>query len=152
MCSSDLARLQRRAYQQRWFIGTHGDVGGGDGSKLAANTLKWMAEGARDAGLRFYASHGADTSPLDDALAEAGMCFDARISRPPLSRMLQPINYPWRGRKIWARKELPTLAEAEDCLDSTVIQRALAKKPRPRYRPGPLRPFQKALKEWRPPT
>jgi uncharacterized protein (DUF2235 family) len=143
------ARRGREAYLQRWFAGTHGDVGGGDGSVLAAAALKWIAEGAQEAGLRFYAKHGPDTSPLDDALAEAGMVLDAPISRPPLLKALQPVNYPLRARRIWTRKERPSLADAEACLDPTVIERMA--RSRPRYQPGPLRPFRKALKQWHPP-
>ena len=48
----DNARLGRRAYAQRWFVGSHGDVGGGGNDILSAGPLKWIAEGARDAGDR----------------------------------------------------------------------------------------------------
>jgi len=40
------------AIEQRWFVGMHGDVGGGVGSKLAAIPLKWITDGATEAGLR----------------------------------------------------------------------------------------------------
>jgi uncharacterized protein (DUF2235 family) len=41
-----------RPYQQVWFVGDHGTVGGsGSNRGLAAITLDWIAEGARDAGL-----------------------------------------------------------------------------------------------------
>lgn len=139
------------AYQQRWFIGTHGDVGGGEGSKLSANTLKWMAEGARDAGLRFYATHGDDTSPLDDALKEAGLCFDANISRPKsFWKALQPMNYPLRPRKVWARKHKPTVQDLTHTFDATVLERYGAENVRPRYRPEQLKPFKGVMKEWDP--
>ncbi|MDX2276302.1 MAG: DUF2235 domain-containing protein [Hyphomonadaceae bacterium] len=145
------ARRGQRAYLQRWFVGTHGDVGGGEGSPLAAAALKWIAEGASEAGLRFYATYGADTSPLDDALAEAGLVFDRAITRPTLVKALQPINYPLRARKIWSSKARPSLADAEAILDASVMRRMTAKL-KPRYRPSALRPFQKALKDWRPPA
>lgn len=144
----DNVRLGRKAYQQRWFVGTHGDIGGGDGSKLSALALKWIAEGARDAGLRFYATHDDDRSPLDDALADAGLCVDANISRPPLIKALQPMNYPWRGRKIWNRRERPSLADAQECFDPSVLQRATSDHIKPRYRPASLRPFNRVFKDW----
>lgn len=40
-------------YQQRWFPGSHGEVGGGIGSKLANITMSWVAEGAGACGLQF---------------------------------------------------------------------------------------------------
>ncbi|MCL4716241.1 MAG: DUF2235 domain-containing protein [Hyphomonadaceae bacterium] len=143
----DNMRAGRRAYEQRWFIGAHGDVGGGEASKLSATALKWIAEGARDAGLRFYATYGDDESPLDRALREAG--FDGRISRPQLSKAWQPIHYPFRTRRIWRDKAKPTRTEAELLLDENVFHRAAADQFRPRYRPAPLKPFRPALKEWR---
>jgi uncharacterized protein (DUF2235 family) len=144
----DNARIGREAYQQRWFVGTHGDIGGGEDSKLSALTLKWIAEGARDAGLRFYATHGEDRSPLDDALADAGMCFDAAISRPPLIKAIQPMHFPLRGRKIWTQRERPSVQQARLYLDQSVWMRASADHLRPRYRPAGLKPFAKAFKDW----
>ncbi|MGE0596526.1 MAG: DUF2235 domain-containing protein [Hyphomonadaceae bacterium] len=135
-------------FEQRWFVGTHGDIGGGLGSKLAAAALKWVAEGAAAQGLRFYATYGEDRSPLDQTLHEAGMSWDSAISRPPFWKALQPIHYPWRARKIWSAKERPTLDDAQATFDEGVIRRSRADYVRPRYRPASLRPFSKALKDW----
>jgi len=142
----DNQRLGRLAYEQRWFIGTHGDVGGGEGSKLSAAALKWISDGARDAGLRFYATYGNDESPLDETLREAG--FDGPITRPKLSKAWQPVHYPFRTRRIWRGKTKPTRTEAEIMLDDGVFQRATAEEFRPRYLPSPLRPFRPVFKEW----
>lgn len=139
----------RDYFQQRWFVGTHGDVGGGVGSKLSALTLKWMAEGAAAMGLRFYATYGDDRSPMDEALQEAGLAFDAPISRPPFWKMFTPINLPAPPRRIWRDKRQPTAQDLRAHLDQTVLQRAAADHVRPRYNPAPLRPFRKALREWR---
>lgn len=143
----DNARLGRRAYEQRWFVGRHGDVGGGEGSKLAAAALKWMAEGARDAGLRFYATYGEDRSPLDDALRDEGMCFDSDMSRTRGLDALNPMNYPWRTRKIWMRREKPSAQDLLSYVHPTVVQRLEADHLRPRYRPPPLKAFRPALKD-----
>ena len=60
-----------RPYQERWFPGDHGAVGGGGADiALSSETLLWMAQGARWAGLCF------NTDP-DLALGEA-----ARIANP----------------------------------------------------------------------
>lgn len=142
--------LGRRAYEQRWFIGTHGDVGGGEGSRLAAASLKWIAEGARDAGLRFYGAYGDDRSPLEETLNDAGMMWDGDITRPKFWKALQPLNYPWRGRRVWTRKERPTLDELAMTVDHSVLMRAHTK--HLRYRPAPLKPFRNALKDWQPPA
>lgn len=151
----DNSRFGRQAYAQRWFVGRHGDVGGGEGSKLAAAALKWMAEGARDAGLRFYATHGDDSSPLDDALRDEGMCFDADMSRTTFLDGLNPMNYPWRNRKVWYKRDKPQLQDLESYFDVTVMERIQADHLRPRYRPPGLGPFRGVMKNWRqapPPT
>lgn len=136
-------------FQQRWFIGTHGDVGGGVDSKLSALTLKWMAEGAARMGLRFYGTYGDDRSPMDEALHEAGLAFDAPITRPSFWKMFKPINFPAPPRRIWRDKRVPAPQDLNQHLDPSVLQRASADHVRPRYNPSPLRPFRKALRDWR---
>ena len=138
----------RQRYAQRWFIGTHGDIGGGEGSPLSAAPLKWIAEGAADCGLRFYGSYGGDESPLSIAVREAGLVFSGRISRPRFWDSLSPMNYPFASRRIWAaksRKERPTVDYAGSVLDPSVVQRLSAADLKPRYNPGPLKPFRPVL-------
>lgn len=137
-------------YQQRWFVGTHGDIGGGEGSPLSAAPLKWIAEGAAEAGLRFYATYGDDESPLSAAVRKAGLVFDGRISRPKFWDSLSPMNYPMASRRIWVskmKKERPSADYASNVLDATVVQRVRAKDIRPRYQPPPLKPFQPLWRE-----
>ncbi len=132
----------RRDYQQRWFVGTHGDVGGGAGSPLSAPPLKWIAMGAAESGLHFYAKHGDDESPMDQALRKAGLAFDGRITRPNFWSSLSPMNYPIYTRRIWVskkKKATPTTDYAANVLDPTVARRATTKNLR--YRPPPLKPF-----------
>jgi len=138
----------RQHYAQRWFIGTHGDVGGGEGSPLSAAPLKWIAEGAAECGLRFYGTYGEDESPLSKAVREAGLVFKGRISRPRFWDSLSPMNYPFASRKIWAaksRKEQPTVDYAANLLDPSVVERLTDQEMKPRYRPTPLRPFVPTL-------
>jgi uncharacterized protein (DUF2235 family) len=56
--------------EQRWFVGAHGDVGGGDASRLLSDiALSWMLSKAVEAGLVIDA---ADIPPLTDR-----NCMDA---------------------------------------------------------------------------
>lgn len=58
-----------RPYQQRWFPGDHGSVGGGNEDEALSNlALRWMAEGARWAGLTFS---DAQDLPLAKALGQS---------------------------------------------------------------------------------
>jgi hypothetical protein len=135
-------------YLQRWFVGTHGDVGGGAGSPLSAAPLKWIAEGAAECGLRFYATYGADESPLDKVVREAGLIFNGAITWPRFWNSLSPMNYPIYSRRIWVSKtpkDKPTSDFASTILDPTVALRLNARDVRPRYRPGPLKPFRALL-------
>ncbi len=142
------ARVGRQAYGQRWFVGTHGDIGGGNRSKLAALALKWIVDGAREAGLRFYDTYGDDGSPLDERLRAAGVCYDAAISRPKLPDSLKVMNYRWRSRKLWSESRRPSLEDAQAMLDEAVLQRAAADHVRPRYRPRALAPFKTIFQDY----
>jgi uncharacterized protein (DUF2235 family) len=63
-----------RPYQQLWFIGDHGTVGGSghDQKPLSAITLAWIAEGARNAGLTFDPDKPLP-SVAPDALADVSI-------------------------------------------------------------------------------
>ena len=138
----------RTFYHQRWFIGTHGDVGGGEAkSKLSALALKWMAEGAAEWGLRFYGSYGDDKSPMAEALENADLAFDQPISRPAWWKSwIIPVHYVGPSRKIWRAKTPPGEEDFNASFHSSVLQRLRADYVRPRYNPGALRPFRKLLK------
>jgi uncharacterized protein (DUF2235 family) len=144
------------AFQQRWFIGTHGDVGGGEGSVLSAAPLKWVAEGAAAQGLRFYGTYGKDESDLHCTLREAGIDeekafalrdYDYKISKPDLWRMVSPHNWVAGPRRIWTKKEAPTPEDIDRIFDASVVVRAAAARVRPPYQPVPLRPFKKLLRQ-----
>lgn len=137
----------RRYYEQRWFVGTHGDVGGGNDSPLAASPLKWIAEGAAACGLRFYATHGEDESPMTTLLREAGLQFNAPITRPTFWKSLSPMNYPIAARRIWSRKEQPSEDDADMLIDPSAFRRWEAADIRPRYRSPALRPFKKIMRK-----
>ena len=120
-------RAGRVAYLQRWFVGFHGDVGGGGREELSAWSLKWITDGAAAEGLRFYESIGEDTSPLADAIGKG--TYDARPDRPSFARSFNMINWPIRPRQVWpsARKRLkqrPSVTDLEVMFDEAVIVRA----------------------------
>lgn len=142
-------RAGRVAYMQRWFVGFHGDVGGGGREELSAWSLKWIAEGAAAEGLRFYETVGDDTSPLADAIAKA--TYDARPDRPSFARSFSLINWPIRPRQVWPKtrskqKQRPSVSDLEVLFDEAVLIRATRRELK--YRPGALRPFRKAINEF----
>lgn len=61
---------ENRPFQQLWFVGDHGIVGGtGDSASLSAITLEWIAEGAKRAGMTLRADANipaVDPNPVDD--------------------------------------------------------------------------------------
>lgn len=50
-------------YQQKWFAGAHGDVGGGESDELSEVSRKWVKRGALLAGLRFGGAERLDIRP-----------------------------------------------------------------------------------------
>lgn len=135
----------RTYFEQRWFVGIHGDVGGSNDTPLSAYPLKWIADGAAACGLQFYETRGAERSPLRTALDRAG--FDAPITRPNFWRSLSPMNYPISPRRIWQDERAPTQAEAEALIDESAAMRAAAARVDPAYAPAPLAPFAPHLRE-----
>ncbi|HRP11023.1 MAG TPA: DUF2235 domain-containing protein [Terricaulis sp.] len=151
MMRKKLNKPERTYYYQRWFVGTHGDVGGGEEkSTLSALALKWMAEGAAEMGLRFYATYGEDKSPMAAALAHADLSFDQPISRPAWwKRLIIPVHFGGPARKIWNSKQAPVETDFEGYFHSSVLQRVRAEYVRPPYNPAAMRPFRKLLKAMR---
>jgi hypothetical protein len=79
-------------------------------------------------------------------LREAGLTFDAPITRPSFWKSLSPMNYPIYSRRIWNGKGLPSPADAAALIDLTVAMRSEAARVKPRYRPAALKPFRKVLR------
>jgi uncharacterized protein (DUF2235 family) len=129
-------------YQQRWFAGGHGDIGGGNASTLSNFSLDWVVEGAEAAGLLFDRSQQSPLSLVlgaDDALSPL-----ASITAPSFARMLLPIN--WNGRWRQIPCEVPDRAAAEASIHTSAALRTVAGLKRP-YAPPPLKPFREALCE-----
>lgn len=134
-------RVGSQAFEQHWFAGMHGDVGGGVGSRLSATPLRWIVQGAEAVGLKFYQT---EESPYLQEMKAAGLSYDGKITSPSLLRMLTPMNLPVRTRRIWRKPGLPSETDAEKSLHVSVAKRAVMGL-RPRYRPAPIRPFRKLL-------
>lgn len=133
-------------YQQRWFPGTHGDIGGGGESALANFTLNWIVEGAEKAGLAFDRTPG---SPFSDALQDldaAGPDLRARGLDA-----IAPMNWPMRRRPIIKglsrRQTVDRGATIEAIHLATALRVAGFEAKGKRYRPSNLRPFVPALRE-----
>jgi uncharacterized protein (DUF2235 family) len=144
---NDLAAHAGRTpgYRQRWFVGAHGDVGGGSRSSLSAFPLGWIVEGAEAAGLRFDRSERA---PLTEALAPIFLDPAQPISRVKGLGLFHPINWMGSWRKIpKPRKGAITIPYTSDAVDvSAALRRVSPMLPKP-YRPPPLAPFSEALDE-----
>lgn len=120
--------------EQRWFIGSHGDVGGGcPDDRLASISLRWMQDKAMAAGLRLAGACTPDPdahrAPVFDSYATfcGGLypCFNA----------LHPGR---KGRLARLLREHPTRREAAlgVTIDPSVYARMAAD---PSYDPLPLR-------------
>jgi len=135
----------RDAYEQRWFIGAHGDIGGGNNSTLSSFPLAWVVEGAERAGLAFDRTPHA---PLTQALLPLFLDPGQPISRSRFPKSLNPINWPGRWRQISDIREPAPRDLVEATLHYSVALRtaspSLRKKP---YRPPPLKHYLPALQE-----
>lgn len=137
-------------YQQRWFPGTHGDIGGGGGDASAASladfTLAWVVDGAEAMGLAFDRTPG---SPLREALARLDAASPDQ--RPRGFDKLSPFSWPVRRRRIidgLKRKETVDRGGTVERIHlSTALRVGALEASGKRYRPSNLRPFLPALRE-----
>lgn len=121
-------------YQQRWFPGLHGDIGGGDAkAPLADFPLAWIIDGATRAGLKIDLSEG---TPIGEAaraeLLDPTLPFCGRVRGIGGRRL--PAGTPFEPQRALAQ------------LHPVAIRRALRSQ---RYRPTPLRPLRKTFQELR---
>ena len=131
-------------YQQRWFAGGHGDVGGGNPTNLSSIPLEWIAEGAELAGLEFDRS--AD-SPLTLVLTPEYLDPSQGVTVPTFAATLfNPVNWPGRWRAIATPGDTIDRSVCESTLHSSVAMRSVMRMDRP-YAPPPLKPYKSALKE-----
>lgn len=121
-------------YQQRWFPGTHGDVGGGDPkAKLADIPLSWIVEGAMQTGLKIDLTEG---TPLGEA------------ARTELLDPTAPFSAPARGlrvRRLPVKGKVLEPEQAAMLLHQAAPERAL--RLGRRYRPPTLRIARRTLRQ-----
>jgi uncharacterized protein (DUF2235 family) len=120
-------------YQQRWFPGGHGEVGGGTGSQLSNIPLRWIAEGAERAGLMFT----PDDCPLSRCTTPENIDPLAAWTRP--TGFLNLAGKKARNlRKILGNKN-PSDEDANMVLTDAAVTRWRAENLDPPYRPKSLK-------------
>ncbi len=130
-------------YQQRWFAGGHGDVGGGNQTRLSSFSLDWIVEGAQLAGLEFDRT---PDSPLSQSLSPECMDPAQLVTVPSFIGGLNPINWTGPWRTITTQGDTIDRAGCEATLHTSVAMRTIIRMPKP-YAPPPLRPYKSALRE-----
>lgn len=125
-------------YQQVWFPGAHGSVGGGGERRgLSDQALDWIWDGARHAGLELDAAPGSHLYRLSSSHAEALANRAARFS--PIGFILD--NLPHADRKPGRLRlhEISPIARRRWRERSENLPEAKA------YRPGTLKPVAPEL-------
>ncbi len=108
---------ESQPYQQSWFPGTHGSVGGGDDDKgLSLGPLCWIAQGAAQAGLAWdgamLAGYAASADPAGPFAAQDSSFRDRLVGaglsdRAPPPRFRDVSDYArarWRSVKTYRPK------------------------------------------------
>jgi uncharacterized protein (DUF2235 family) len=116
--------------EQRWFTGTHGNVGGGYPSDTSAQVpLKWLMDKAAALGLRFRSGFKMDqadhVSPIPDSYAD----FTPIWVRPFSKRFFRPVGL---GPQIGTER---TTSRINETIDGSVFERWGSN---PEYRPRNL--------------
>lgn len=134
-------------FQQKWFVGAHGDVGGGQSRELSEVSRKWVMRGALAAGLEItepLALEGGPQAPL----FYKGEIEKIRTLRFPLGQQDRKI-YPDpldAGDPVPDPEDLDTACDR--CIHVTSAMRVIerARERNNRYRPRPLlRPFRQVF-------
>lgn len=140
-------------YQQKWFAGSHGDVGGGASRELSSVSRKWVLRGAARCGLKFNEMLRADGDASSPAFLSGTI---EKLTSLGFLGYADRIAYPEAPDPTERREKRPLTPPALLNLDrhvhvSAVIRMLTDKK----YRPAPLRPFRqiidprdKAFNDW----
>lgn len=97
-------------YQERWFPGVHGAVGGGSASKgLSDGALAWVLAGAKRAGLEVRNDEDAQTFKLDPNPYDFLQNDPAKRGGGLLKRVREVFHSPRQGPKRIDEIALPTL-------------------------------------------
>lgn len=148
-------------YQQKWFTGAHGDVGGGMSDELSEVSRKWVKAGAERAGLSF------DGEPLTlSREAEQFVFLRGQIETPkgllniggladrlafpePIDPSEEPATMMGKTMKLlrapFQPRSEPSAEDLARLVHVSALMRAFAPDLSPRYRPKTLAPLVKAL-------
>ncbi len=119
-----------RPYQQLWFPGDHGSVGGGgDITGLSDNTLVWIAEGAQKIGLKFmpgtlesFEQRVDDFAPLHNRSDPKKSMFSKLASLGDRDGVTAPLDVSSNARRRWKEGDPAyrpgTLARIKAALDA----------------------------------
>ncbi len=142
-------------YQQKWFAGRHGDVGGGESRGLSEVSRKWVLRGAVARGLKVTESLKVDADPQGPDYFMRGEVERSKLLSPMSAKL-------WRRRQVFPEPPDPTEADAgpqakagpatlrdldQHVHVSTVLRYFDEQRRNPFYRPGPLRPFRRLLNQ-----
>lgn len=126
------AAMGEERFQQVWFPGDHGAVGGGTlASHLSNGALLWVIEGAERMGLAF---DRAPAAVLSQAMAHLNPADDPLKDKFKLFSAMALVG--WSARKGVER--------FGDVHENARLRWARARK----YRPGPLKRFRKEFNDW----
>lgn len=132
-------------YQQKWFVGAHGDVGGGQSRELSAVSRKWVMRGATAAGLAMTESLRLDGEASDPEFLKGkieklnSLWFLGFADRRPY-----PLPLDDEGNEVRTKgKPDVDLDRLQEHIHTSSILRMLHfSQGRDRYRPNSFRPFR----------
>jgi len=102
-----------RPYQERWFPGDHGAVGGGNPQLgLSSIALEWIAQGAQNAGLDLYWTPGLD---LSNAQEWANPCANWHVRKDGTFKNPRETDFLGRVGGYRKRKGPGHVDEVSDC-------------------------------------
>jgi len=150
-------------YQQKWFTGAHGDVGGGQSAELSEVSRKWVKRGAVQAGLHFE-GETLDIVPVDgryrflDGEVEVFKGFlnvlgfaDRSVFPEPIDPSMLPKGMLDQAMKmvkdLMAPRSQVSQQDIARLVHVSALLRAFEEERKPAYAPKSLQPLLKALQD-----
>lgn len=150
-------------YQQKWFAGAHGDVGGGESDELSEVSRKWVKRGAVKAGLHFD-GEALEITPVNGRYAFLNgeveqpkgflnvLGFADRSAYPePLDPSLLPVTIMAQATKmmqdLFKPRAQPNEQDIARLVHASALLRAFQEDRNPAYAPKSLQPLLKSLQD-----
>lgn len=162
--AGDATTALDRPYQQMWFVGAHGDIGGDQDQLLSGLTLKWVLDGVRNR-LNLKASPLAQSAAFADKRAFLrgqiekltgwlnllGMT-DRKIFPEPEDPSVDAARNAMQRvtnnmRTVLGPKEAPDFSDLLKLIHVSTVLRATDQSVPAKYLPAPLHPFKKLLND-----